>query len=370
MGIISTVKLMNSLYRFLASSFFLPLLNPTGSPRKAKEFSFSAIFGLALLGFAAQSLVAEEVSYSDSPGPTGDYEKTAMLLRDVFGSDDPTDGSFTETYPPSFVVNGTGMQDVTFNFLYEDGQYKFEFGFFYVTDELMNMPTNTVAEKQAWAIKALTSADCAAQSVILDKESDRYLPPDPDNENVPFKAVADDDWVNPYPNDRDAYMGLHGPENSRTISMMGGSRIEFFIIPNNTLANFQADAADGTFSYGEVQVNGSSENAWPLFSYAGANPGGGYQGAGEGLDQVMTFDGRTATDMYGHGNEEGTMVAFEDIRRIGTASDNDFSDLVFFIGNVASETPVPEPTTVFAGIFLSLALATSVYLRKRKISQQ
>ena len=361
---------MNSLHRFLASSFFLPISSRSDKLRMVKEFSCTALFALVLLGLSTRSLVAAEVSYSDDPGDSGSYEKTAMLLRDVFGSDDPTDGSFTETYPPSFTVNGTGMQDVTFNFLYEDGGYTFEFGFFYVTDELMAMPTNTVAEKQAWAIEALTSSACAAQSIILDKESSTNLPADPDNTNIPFKAVEDTTWVNPYPSDTDAYMGERSAVNSRTISMMGGTRIEFFIIPNNTLASFQEDAADGNFSWGEAQLTGSSQYAWPLFSYADANPGTGTDGAGEGLDQVMTFDGQTVTNMYGHGTEEGTMVAFEDIRRIGTASDEDFSDLVFFIGNVASDTPVPEPGTVFAGIFLALALATSVYLRKRKIVLQ
>ena len=308
-----------------------------------------------LLGLlAVQSLVADEVSYSDDPSA---YDKTAMLLEDMFGSSDPTSGAFTETYPPSFTVQGTGMQDVTFNFLYEDGGYTFEFGYFILTDELLAMGTTTVAEKQAWAVEALSTA----QTLIVDR---RYTDTVPDGA---FVATEDPDWED-NPSDPDDYMGLRSSVNSTTVQIEGGTRIEFFIIPNNTLANFQADAADNYFN--TFSLTGSSASAWPLFSYAEANGGTGYGGSGDGLDQTMTFDGTLTEDFFDNGIETGTMVAFEDILRRGTASDEDFSDLMFFIGNVTSDVPVPEPSTVFAGIFLSLAAITSVILRKKQVGQK
>ena len=325
---------------------------------------------LALVGIlAAQSLSANQVSYSDDPTPTTTYDKTAMILNEVFGSDDPNSGEFAETYPPSFVVNGTGEQDVTFNFLYEDGGFTFEFGFFIMTDELLSMPTNTVAEKQAWAAKALTSSESAAQTLIVDRN---YSGPAPSGA---FKATADPSWPGDNPSDPDDYMGVRSGVNSTTVQLMGGTRIEFFIIPDNTLANFQNDVANGG-SYSDFSLTGEFNQAWPLFSYSDANPGSGTwgsssnpNGSGEGYDQVMTFDGTTDGDLMGHGQETGTMVAFEDVRRINN-SDNDFSDLVFFIGNVSSETPVPEPSTVFAGALLTLGLGLTLLRRKRLIRQQ
>jgi hypothetical protein len=314
--------------------------------RGAKEFMSSALV-LAMLGFtAAQSLVADQASYSDNPS---NYAKTAMVLEEMFGSSDPTAGVFTETYPPSFVVNGTGMQDVTFNFLYEDGGYTFEFGYFILTDELLGMGTDTAAEKEAWAEEALSTA----QTLIVDKKYSASIPAGA------FEAVPDPTWED-NPDDPDDYMGVRSAVNSRTISLMGGTRIEFFIIPNNTLANFQNNPDS-------ISLTGSSTQAWPLFSYNAANPGTGSGGSGEGVDQVMTFDGTTEEDFFDNDIETGTV----DIRRLGTASDNDFSDLIFFIGNVLSETPVPGPTTVFAGIiFLSLVLGIRLLHRKGRPLEQ
>ena len=330
---------------------------------KTRSLALLALFGM----LATQSVVADEVSYSDDPTPATTYDKTAMLLDDVFGSSDPTSGAFTETYPPSFIVNGTGMQDVTFNFLYEDGGFTFEFGYFIMTDDLLAMPTNTAAEKRAWAIEALTSADTAAQTLIVDKEYSGTVP------SGAFKATADPSWPD-NPSDPDDYMGIRSSVNSTTVQLMGGTRIEFFIIPDNTLANFQADASNGNFS--DFSLTGEFSEAWPLFSYSAANPGPGTRfngtptGSGEGYDQVMTFDGTTAGDLMGNGQETGTMVAFEDVRRIGTASDEDFSDLVFFIGNVDSETAVPEPSTIFAGIALALAMMGFSILRRKQLVRQ
>ena len=313
---------------------------------------------LALLGIlAAQPLVADQVSYSDDPTPATTYDKTALLLNEVFGSSDPTSGDFTETYPPSFIVNGNGMQDVTFNFLYEDGGYTFEFGYFVMTDELLGMSTDTVNQKRAFANAALENA----HTIIVDRNYSGSAP------SGAFKATADPTWTD-NPSDPDDYMGTRSSVNSTTVQIMGGTRIEFFIIPNNTLANFQSNPN----SFGLTDEFGS---AWPLFSYSDANPGSGTRnngstnGSGEGYDQVMTFDGTTAGDLMGNGQETGTMVAFEDVRRINN-SDEDFSDLIFFIGNVSSETAVPEPATVFAGALLTLGLGLTILRRRRLIGQQ
>ena len=333
------------------------------STNRSKTRSFAL---LALVGMlATQSVVADQVSYSDDPTPASTYDKTAMLLDEVFGSSDPNSGAFTETFPPTFVVQGTGMQDVTFNFLYEDGGYTFEFGFFIVTDELLAMPTNSTSEKRAWAIEALTSAESAAQTLIVDQDYSGSTP------SGAIKATEDPTWTD-NPSDPDDYMGVRSSVNSVTVQLMAGTRIEFFIIPDNTLANFQSDAANGNFS--DFSLTGEFDEAWPLFSYSDANPGPGTRrgnptGSGEGYDQVMTFDGTTAGDLMGNGQETGTLVAFEDVRRINN-SDEDFSDLVFFIGNVNSETAVPEPSTIFAGIALAFALGFTTLRRKQLVRQQ
>ena len=124
---------------------------------------------------------------------------------------------------------------------------------------------------------------------------------------------------------------------------------------------------------------------WPLFSITDANPGlesgnTGNNGETGAPDQVMTFEGTTRDGWLTDADtgdslagQNGTFVAFEDLWRRPEkdpdnwwlSSDEDFSDLVFHVGNVRSGNAVPEPTSVVAGIGMCLAIGLHL-LRKRK----
>jgi hypothetical protein len=323
----------------------------------------------------AQPVLPTSVLYSDDwTDPR--YSTLRGILDEVYGDDDPDSGVFTETEAQYFQVAGQGPQDVEFTFLYDGGGYEFEFGFFHITNDLLALPTNTVAEKQAWALQALTGA----QIVIVDAESS-VVPTGSirATEGPPIYANEDRDWE---------YDGLRSSVNTNTVTLTGGSRIGFFIIPDNTLANFLANWSTG-FDINGSNVENDGRN-WPLFSINDANPGlqTGNTGAagnpangvdeGTNPDQVLTFDGETQPGWLGAGSQPktGTLVSFEDLWRRPNpgsgwwnSSDSDFEDLVFFVGNVAS-VPVPEPATVISGLLLGLFVGCHAWQRRRKNKSQ
>jgi len=305
------------------------------------------------------------------------YDTLRGLLDDTFGSNDPSSGAFTETGAIYHEVIGQGPQEIDFTFLYDGGGYSFEFGFFHLTDELLAMETTTVEQKQAWATQALSTAEI----VVVDRNAS----------SVPSGAIkATAAASNPYSNNSWEYVGEKSSANTSTLMVEGGSRLGFFIIPDNTLSNFLADSSDGNFS--QFAVNGSlaqyDGKNWPLFSYTPANPGleDGNTGAdaadgnilGTTPDQVLTFNGETEEGWFGPGSESstGTLVSFEDLWRRPNpgsswwnSSDSDFEDLVFYIGNVNSPTPVPEPGTMIAGVFCILIAGihfVRIHRRKNK----
>lgn len=310
-----------------------------------RKISLAATTALSLT--AATTIVsADTVLYSDNPNNPA-YDDVRNTLIDVYGTDDLNSGVFSESTDWAYQIQGTGDVEVPFTFLYDDGMYEFEFGYFYVTDSLLDLPYDSVAEKQAWTEEALSTA----QVVLVDR-----------NSSAPAGAVQvqtdPDDLYTSASNDAYRDQSDYNPINTNTVTLQGGSVISFFLIPNNTLENFLDDSSDGTYSDFGVGSTGSS--SWPLFTFSGANPGSNSDGSGEGLDQAFEFDGtsRTTTgDALPGTNNDGyspnagkmtTTVAWEDITRRG-GSDNDFQDLMFTVGNVA---PVPEASTVIAGFLL------------------
>jgi hypothetical protein len=233
---------------------------------------------------------ADAVNYTESwdnggtvynPGTTGTgYWEVATLLDGVFGTADPNTPTFQETSAEVFTVQGTGMQEVDFTFLYDDGGYHFQFGYFVVTAELLAMPTTTIADKQAWAIAALQNAEVvfvdrnygSQPTQVWDPSIENqewidwhFVRPDgtsngktwcpgcesadifettyggwvdgppvgaPDGAQV---AIADPDG-NVIPGQESfTYSGVRTDANTVTKQFEGGTQIGFFIIPDNTL---------------------------------------------------------------------------------------------------------------------------------------
>ncbi|OPZ74291.1 MAG: hypothetical protein BWY82_00770 [Verrucomicrobia bacterium ADurb.Bin474] len=167
---------------------------------------FSAAIVFLCVGLSIQPVAADTVDYTTSyndggtvynPGTTGQgYWEVATLLNDVFGTTDPGSGAFTETYAGLFTVGGEGNQMVDFTFLYDDGGYEFQFGYFVVNDALLNLPTGTVADKEYWAYQALSSAEV----LFVDREyNDSYSYWDPEHEWIEhghWSAENGGQWVN------------------------------------------------------------------------------------------------------------------------------------------------------------------------------
>jgi len=278
------------------------------------SFMFTVLFATSQtpLLHATTTLSPDSVWYSDNPSR---YTTVANTLSSLYGSSNTSSGNFVETDLGTYTVTGTGMVDVTFDFISQDGAYDFEFGYFVVTDELTDdtYDLDTASGKEAWADAALDSA-----KVIFSE-----------------------------------YKGL--TTTSVTVSLAAGTSISFYIIPDNTLRNFQRNP--DSFS-----LVGSGQSAWPLFTIDDANPGAGYtttktyDGSGDGYDQTFSFYGTTTT------GTTGTLVSWEDISRNpygGGNSDNDFNDLQFFISNVCPSNVVPEASTVLTGCLSVFGLLLS-----------
>jgi hypothetical protein len=319
-------------------------------------YPLAMMLGVSLCVSHAQ---ADSVSYSADPDT---YTDVTNSLRDVFGTSSLSSGVFEETNFGLFQVEGSGLVDVPFVFLFDDGGYEFEFGYFEVTNTLLNMPYDSVAEKEAWAMEALSTAEV----IFVDRNADG-IPSGSRYDHAQQVSTDGDDPYTSASNDanRDsATNGYNTTNNKVTISMPAGTLISLFIIPNNTLSNFLADGNDGDFS--NFALNGSGGAAWPLFTLNEGNPGNQSDGSGEGMDQVFGFEG-TTRNIRGDAlprrdnprftpfpNENGIVATFEDIWRGSGSSDEDFNDLHFFIGNIKATT-VPEASTWLSGVGILLA---------------
>ncbi len=318
---------------------------------------------------------ADTVFYSTNPANPA-YDDIGHTLRDVYGTDDLSDGAFAEVNYGLYQIGGTGAQNITMTFLYDDGNYTFSFGYFEVTSALQALPYNSVAEKEAWAVEALSTAEV----VFVDRNA-AFATPAGAN-----KVVTDgDDLYTATSNDatRDHDTGSgddYEAINTNVVTLQGGSFYSFFIIPNNSLENYLDDYEDnGVFN--SFSVNGSGASAWPLFAISEGNPGSGTGGSGDGYDQAFTFFGTTrnvngdALSASANGqfdpdpDSPGSVITFEDIWR--DSGDQDFNDLHFYIDNTnATGIVVPEPSTWAAGFFLMALLGADAWRRWGHRKQQ
>ncbi len=238
-------------------------------------------------------LPASANTFTHFPGPTTN-------LTGILNSLNLNHPAF-ETTATTFVVPGAANTNTTLNFTFQQdfGSFLFDFGFFPTASVTGIDPINN---KQAWATAALASAT----------------------------SVFDDRNINPV-------------ATSTPFTLAAGTELGFFIVPNNTLANFNANPSN---FYPSQTGNDSLRS--PLFSISDANPGE--------LDQVISF--------VGNGK---TLFAFEDLTRTG-ATDNSFTDLVFTVD--AELTPVgavPEPLTILGA---STAIAFGGFFKKRLAKKQ
>ena len=185
-----------------------------------------------------------------------------------------------ETTATSFTVPGNPQDTVnlTFTFQQDLGSYLFDFGFFNTAD----VTADPNVDRQLYATQALAGA------------------------TLVFADIADN------------------PGAVSTKAVAGGTTLGFFLIPNNTLATFNANPAP-FFAYvpNPNSIDFDPFNP-PMFSNSAANLGQ--------FDQLLSFAGNGAT-----------LFAWEDSTRAGF-SDNSFTDLVFSLDSQL--VPVPEPTGV------------------------
>lgn len=331
------------------------------------------LMGILLMGPWVASVRGDTVFYSTDPTNTA-YDDITHTLRDVYGTSDLSNGRFTEVNYGLYQINGTGDQSINMTFLYDDGAYTFSFGYYEVTEALQALPTSTVAEKEAWAVQALSTA----QVVFVDKDAAFSTPSGAKkvttDTNDVYTSATNDATRN---HDTGSMNSYDITNDTNVVTLQGGKFYSFFIIPNNSLENFLGDYNDnGVFN--TFSVNGSGTGAWPLFAMSEGNPGGNSDGSGEGTDQAFTFFGTTrnttASALSATSNANfapdpdspGSVITFEDIRRgTGGGSDNDFNDLHFYIDNTtATGIVVPEPAT-WLGMALLAGLMVGDALRRR-----
>lgn len=332
------------------------------------------IFALWVFSWGAGSLSADTILYSDDPTNVA-YDDITNTLKDVYGTSDLSNGQFSEVNYGLYLINGTGDQSINMTFLYDDGDYTFSFGYFEVTAALQALPSDTIAEKEAWAVEALSTA----QVVFVDKNASFSTP------SGAKKVTTDTNDVYTSANNDATRNHDTGSGNSyditndtNVVTLQGGHYYSFFIIPDNSLENFLGDYNDnGVFN--TFSLDGSGTGAWPLFAVSQGNPGPASDGSGEGTDQAFTFFGTTrningdalANNSNGNfapdPNSPGSVITFEDIRRgTGGGSDNDFNDLHFYIDNTsATGIVVPEPSTWAGMILLAGFLAVDLFRRVR-----
>ncbi len=262
--------------------------------------------GLGLCLLAASSTYADTVQYNASPIS---YPNVTTALATEFGAN-----PVSETALTYYQVNGVGPATLDFRFKTDFGGFQFNFGAYKVTASLLAIDTSTDAGKIAYATQALASG----------------------NAGLIFNDVVD----NP------------GATASVTMiagdTIMGGDTLGFFLIPNNSLTDFQTN--QGSFALTGL----GNPSRWPFFGFSDANPGG--------LDQLMSFGGTSIIT----GNST-SMFAWEDLTRLaGAGSDNNFSDLIFTVEGVTATPPVvPEPATFAFGLALLGLTATSRFRSHR-----
>ena len=169
----------------------------------------------------------DDVLYNNSPGS---YAQVTASLANEFGT--TAFPPIVETLQSSYVVQGNGAVNLTFNFRADTGSFLFNFGYYRITDALNAINLSTNAGKVAYATQALAVG----------------------NATVVFDDVTDN------------------PGATRITTATGGDTLGFFLIPDNSLALFQSNP--GLFGVNGLGSRGDSPPyRFPLFGLANANPG-------------------------------------------------------------------------------------------------
>ena len=221
----------------------------------------------------------------------GPFPGVSTLLDDVdIGIGSGNTGS--ETTAETFVVPGASGTTTTLTFTFEEdlGGYLFTFGF-YPLSAVSGIDPET--EKVDYAIQAITNATLIFDDVTQD------------------------------------------PGVTASFPVLAGTELGFFIVPNDTFANFLADPT----SFYDPPANTGDDifanKRSPLFSVADANPGE--------FDQLLSFIGNGVT-----------LFTFEDLtRNPGGNTDNSFTDLAFTIDSelepVVNDPPDCSEAALSAG---------------------
>lgn len=276
-----------------------------------------ALAAAMIIGRPVAAATTDTVQYLSSPSS---YGAVGNGLNLEFG---------TKAFPPlaetaleAYQVQGSGPVTLTFRMHADTGTFRFNFGYYKYLPALNSIDTSTTAGKQAYATTALA----AGNAVLV------------------FNDV------------------IHDPGATTTKTVNGGDLLGFFLIPDDTLANFQT--SPGSFAVtgvGSATFGIGGPKRWPFFGYAAANPGG--------KDQLMSFAGTSKAT-----GKRSNMFAWEDISRAALpgdfVGDNAFNDLIFAVEGVeaAATTPsaIPEidPGSV-AGV-AALVIATLAWIERRR----
>lgn len=244
-------------------------------------FVLAAVFAASVLPRAG---TADIISHFG-----GGYGSDVPSLLDSVGIGRGNSGA--ERLSQTFFLPGTDSDtlDLTFELVRDTGGFNFSFGFF----DMATPTADPTQNRQEWATQALSGA-----TLVFDDRIDN-------------------------------------PGATETIfNLKGGTELGFFLIPNNSLANFQTDPA----SFFADPATSNALRA-PLFSVSAANPGG--------LDQMLSF---VANDT--------TLFTFEDLTRTG-GSDQDFTDLAFTVDAALDEIPTPGPSATAVSVPPPLVLLGS-----------
>lgn len=270
-----------------------------------------AVIMLAQIPWPA-SARGDIVSYSSSPGS---YPSVTAALNAEFGTH--AIPPIVETSLSYYQVVGSGPVDLTFRFKADTGSFLFNFGYYVDTPALDAIDTSTDAGKIAYATQALSAA------------------------TLVFNDVVDN------------------PGATKTLSVAGGTRLGFFLIPDSTLSLFQTNqSAFALNGVGSATLGVPGKNRWPFFGLASANPGG--------MDQLMSFSGTSIVT-----GKATNLFAFEDLTRASIPgnpipSDNQFNDLIFAIEGIQAVSAVPEQSSlVLLGASSCLATAFAAFRRRR-----
>lgn len=243
-----------------------------------------AAFALAALALAVPAARAESVDCPDLP-PAGEFFPPGTLCRSIPRVLDDLEWPRTSTEVTSNELTIPGGDDIadadlTFDFVHDDGDFNFCFGFCLEA----NLNTTVIDNIRAEVATSDERLEFAKNCIL-------------DNGVAVFDDLEHDDGH------QTIIPGVPVPSN-----------VIFFLIPNNPVEDFAADPE--TFWANERQ---------PLFSLSGANP--------EYLDQLVLFQ-----------SGSNTAFAWEDKTRVKEGgdspvdSDEDFGDLVFKVNTLINPT--------------------------------